>query len=271
MVDVSGLTARQVRVAAEFLEPRAAHYAFVSTIAVYDERVLSSREPIPETAATLAGDPRDSSSHRLADYGTQKRGAELALEQIFGVDRRLIARPGVVLGPAENVRRISFWLPRCASGQDVIGPGGPDAALQIVDVSDLAEWIVAGAVARLSGTYNVVNDPGRDTWGEWLTACLSVTGGRGHVRWADDELLLSHGVTPNFGLPMWVPGGSPLFANDRVRATGFRGRPLGATAQSAWDWLRSVPSDRWDNRERYVPAVVPADVEHRILAALQSR
>src|SRR5580704_12165239 len=49
-----------------------------------------------------------------------KRGAELAIEEVFGGDRCLFARPGLILGPRENIGRLPWWLRRVAKGGDVL-------------------------------------------------------------------------------------------------------------------------------------------------------
>lgn len=263
VIDVSGLAPAQVRATAAAMRDSDAHYALVSTVTTYAPAAYEL-PLVDEDAPTVAGDPDDISAPDMAAYGPQKRGCELALMQELRPQRSLIARPGLILGPHENVHRVPYWLGRVAAGGDMIAPGRPDRGLQFVDVRDLAGWLVDGAVQRLTGTYNVVNPPGRDTWGDWLDTCIEVVGSDARLHWVDDQALLDNGVEVAFGLPMWFGDDLPGFSDARVRATGFHGRPLVDTVTDSWGWLRVTP----DPATGYRPPPMSRAHEHRVLAAL---
>ena len=57
------------------------------------------------------------------DYAADKRGAELAIESVFGAERSVFARPGLILGPRENIGRLPWWLRRVAAGGTCSRPG----------------------------------------------------------------------------------------------------------------------------------------------------
>lgn len=267
VIDVSGLAPAQVAATARVLSSAAPHYALVSTVTTYAEQAydLPPGGLIDEDAPTVLGDPDDPAPPDMAVYGEQKRGCELALLREFGPDATLIARPGLILGPHENVHRVPYWLGRIAAGGDVIAPGHADRAFQFVDVRDLAEWLVTGALDRLTGTYNVVNPPGRDTWGDWLGTCRYVIGSQAQLHWIDDETLIEHGVEVAWGLPMWFAADGPDFADARVHATGFRGRPLVDTVTASWQWLRSET----DPPGGYRPPPMTRAQEQRVLEAVR--
>lgn len=264
VIDVSGLAPAQIRATAEVV--RSPHYTLVSTVSTYSDAAydLSPDRLITEDSPTVAGDPDDPAVADMAHYGGQKRGCELVALRSFGAEATLIARPGLILGPHENIHRIPYWLGRMATGGDVIAPGRPGRSFQYVDVTDLARWLVAGSLDRLSGTYNAVNPPGRDTWRDWLTACIEVTGSDARLHWIDDTTLVRQGVEVGFGLPMWFAADLPDFADDRIRATGFTGRPLIDTVRESWEWLRGES----DPHGGYRPHPMTRAQELRILADL---
>lgn len=267
VIDVSGLAPTQVRATTAALRSSTAHYALVSTITTYAEAAYEVPPGglIDEDAPTVDGDPDDTAEPDMAAYGPQKRGCELALLDDFGPDRSLIARPGLILGPHENVHRVPYWLGRAAAGGDMIAPGHPDRGFQFVDVRDLAEWLVESSLAGVTGTYNLVNPPGRDTWADWLNACIDVVGSDTRLHWVDDETLIGHDVQVAFGLPMWFAADLPGFSDERVRATGFRGRPLRDTVVASWGWLRDTP----DPATGYRPPPITPEHEARILRAIR--
>ncbi len=267
VLDVSGLAPAQVRATSTVLRKSTGHYALVSTVTTYAEAAyeLPAGGVIDEDAPTVAGDADDPADPDMAFYGPQKRGCELALRREFGADRTLIARPGLILGPHENVHRVPYWLGRVARGGDMIAPGHPGRSFQYVDVRDLAGWLVDGALARLTGTYNVVNPPGRDTWGDWLGTCIDVIGSDARLHWVDDDVLIGHGIEVAWGLPMWFAEDGPGFDDARVRATGFHSRSLVETVTASWEWLRSEPAPRGG----YRPPPMSRSHEERVLAALR--
>jgi hypothetical protein len=70
-------------------------------------------------------------------YPQDKRGAELAVEAVFG-DRAVLARAGLILGTYEDVGRLPYWLLRMERGGEVLAPGPADLPLRYVDARDLA-------------------------------------------------------------------------------------------------------------------------------------
>ncbi|HLJ99438.1 MAG TPA: NAD-dependent epimerase/dehydratase family protein, partial [Streptosporangiaceae bacterium] len=85
-----------VAVSAELLAGRVGHYGYVSTVSVYAEPLSVGAD---EQAPMVDGDPH---SDDITDYPAAKRGCELAVLQHFA-GRALIGRPGLILGPYENI------------------------------------------------------------------------------------------------------------------------------------------------------------------------
>ncbi len=89
---------------------------------------------ITEASPTVDAQP----DAEATDYPADKRGAELAIESVFGAERCVFARPGLILGPRENIGRLPWWLRRIAAGGDVLAPEPQDIAIQYIDARDLA-------------------------------------------------------------------------------------------------------------------------------------
>ena len=69
-----------------------------------------------------------------------------------GVAAALVIRPGLIVGPGDPSGRFTYWPARFAQaaedGLPVLVPEPVDGPVQLVDVRDLAEWIVTAAEAR---------------------------------------------------------------------------------------------------------------------------
>jgi nucleoside-diphosphate-sugar epimerase len=229
---------RAARDSAELLAPRAARYASISSCSVY-------APPPPmgagEDTATVAGDP---DAERSDDYAVNKRGIELAVLRAFG-DRALLVRPGLILGPHEDVGRLPWWLGRIARGGDVLAPGPADLPLQLIDARDLAAFTLDAAAAGRHGAFNAVSRRGHTTMRGLLEAAVAVTGADATLRWAPPELLAAHGVEPWIELPIWLPPDHEYAALhgadvEKAHAAGLVTRPVRDTVADTWAWLQRL-------------------------------
>ncbi|MCW2983405.1 MAG: reductase, partial [Conexibacter sp.] len=177
VVDTWSGAPRAARDAAAVLTPRAGHYAYISSCSVY-----APPPPVggDESAATVAASPDGEDD---GDYAALKRGAELAVSAAFG-DRALLIRPGLILGPHEDVGRLPWWLLRLARGGDVLAPGPPEQPLQLIDARDLARFTLDAAAGGLSGAYNAVSRRGHATMRSLLEAGVATTGAGATLVWA---------------------------------------------------------------------------------------
>ena len=241
-IDTSVIAPVHVAAAARLLTDRIRHYTYVSSASVYADR---HGEPVTEDSPVLDCPADAAGSVETLGYGELKAGAERAVAGAFP-GRHLIARPGLIIGPHENIGRLPWWLARIARGGTVLAPGEPGAPLRVTDARDLASWLIDNTRRGIPG---VVNVPGQDgtTLGELLAACGDVTRAdrtaRLDLRWVPDRVLLDAGVQPWSELPMWAPD-IPEFADawtltgDRALRTGIRYRSLTDTVHDTWSWLR---------------------------------
>ena len=112
---------------------------------------------------------------------------------------------------------------------------------QVIDVRDLAGWMVAAASRHLHGTFNAAGLPVFLV--DHLQAAQRVAGFHGPVSKAAPEWLLAQQVSPWAGarsLPLWVPWPSHAgFGARSVQAALAEGlvlRPLAETLSDTLDW-----------------------------------
>ncbi|MCK6081892.1 NAD-dependent epimerase/dehydratase family protein [Microbacterium sp. EYE_5] len=238
----------QVGAAADALAGRAAHATYVSSVSVYagadEEDADETAELVP---AWTDGDEDD--------YAGAKVAAERA---VTGYAARVaIVRPGLIVGPGDPTERFGYWPARFAAAAD--GPVlVPQTAgrVQVIDVDDLADFIVTGGARAFDGIVNAVGES--HPIAEFLTLLRDLAGHTGDLREAPADWLGRHGVAHWMGprsLPLWLPDDMPGFAtrsNAAYRAAGGRIRPLAETAARvlADERTRGVARTRGSGLER---------------------
>ena len=226
-----------VRRAVEALKQRVAHWTFVSTVSVYtDNRTPGQRADTAPLRAPTAPDVEHCTDET---YGA----AKVACEQAVGANA-FICRAGLIAGPEDPTGRFTYWPVRLARGGEVLVAASPDDAVQLIDVRDLARWIVLAAETGLTGTFDAIGPP--LTRGEFLAECAAGVGSSCTFTWVDRAFLERHDIKRWSGprsLPLWVP--LPDFAgfNTRdtspARAAGLTLRPLAETARDTLGWARA--------------------------------
>jgi 2'-hydroxyisoflavone reductase len=252
VVDTSGYVPAVVGNAAQVLSGRAASYAFISTVSLYSDwpqNAVSEGSCVYDCAPDVAGTAEDEVNWSVAQYGSYKAGCERALTRAFG-GHVLVLRPGIILGPYENVGRLIWWLARIAAGGEVLAPGESRREIQPVDVRDLAAFILDSLEAGITGTFNVTAPIGHATFGSMLAACIDATGSGAQLEWVDGAFLLSNGVRQWTEIPMWrTHPGTWRVDSSRAIAEGLRCRPIAATVADTWKWLSSGQKPRFYGRE----------------------
>lgn len=238
VVDTWSGAPRAVLDSATVLRARTERYVYISSGSVYAPPVPLGVE---ETSPTVSGSAAASSG----DYPDLKRGAELAAVQVFG-ERALLARAGLILGPYEDVGRLTWWLGRMARGGEILAPGPPDLQIQLIDARDLAIFVLDAAHTGHAGPFNVISQRGHATMESLLESCRAVAGsGDARLTWVDPKAIDAAGIEAWSELPIWLPPDSPLIAmhaanSDRAHAAGLRCRPVEQTVRDTWDWLSTL-------------------------------
>ncbi|WP_198287073.1 epimerase [Frankia sp. QA3] len=234
----------QVRSAAVALEPRCSHFIFVSTGNVYADPSALRKTVDAPLLEPLDGDVMAT----MADYGPAKVACEQAVTDVFGPSRLLIARSGLIGGPGDWSGRTTYWPGRFAAPSNpqgrVLVPAVPDLMTQVIDVRDLALWLVDSARQHRTGTVNATGDA--ISFEAHIALTREITGHRGPLVWAEPGWLDGHGVKTWSGprsLPLWLrqPGYSGFndLDNTAARALGLVSRPL---AETLLDGLRALPA-----------------------------
>jgi 2'-hydroxyisoflavone reductase len=227
VIDCCAYVPRQVRTLAAKLSGRVGRVLLVSTISVYPDVAAAG---LDETApvATLADPTTETVTGDT--YGGLKALCEAALREALP-QRALVARPGLIVGPHDPTGRFTWWVKRFADGGDVI------------DVRDLAAWLLRQAAAGTTGTFNVTGPTAPLTLGDWLATARRVLNPAAHLTWMDEAFLLAQGVAPWADLPVWLPkADAGLHAVDigRALATGLATRPLEQTLADTLAWARAA-------------------------------
>ena len=230
-----------------------AHWVFVSTINVYADDatpqgrpgVLPLRDPRPDDV-DLGVDPEA--------YGAMKVACERLVTE--GAASAMVVRPGLIVGPGDPTGRFSYWPARLADTAghpEVLLPGEPDDSVQVIDVRDLAAWIVDSAEQRRTGTFD---GTGRAMTRAALTDAVAAAArdlglldpATTTYTVVDQDFLEKHEVAPWSGprsVPLWLPlpQYAGLMAHDVTASydAGLVTRPVSETARDTLLWLREDP------------------------------
>lgn len=220
-----------------------AHWVFVSTVNVYADDATPGGRPgtlplrEPEYAdVDLSVDPDA--------YGPMK----VACEQLVrdGAASWTVIRPGLIVGPDDPTGRFTYWPVRLADGGETLAGGRPDDSMQVIDVRDLAAWIVTCAESRTGGDYDGVGEV--MALGDLLTDVATGVGATADLTWVPQEVLTELGVEPWMGpesLPLWLPrpeyDGLPAHDPTPSYAAGLVTRPVAETARDTLAWQRATP------------------------------
>ncbi len=238
VVDTSGYVPRLVRETLDALGD-VGHYTFVSSVSVYAD--LSSPPTVSSAVAELETPTED---WREA-YGPLKALCEEAVRERH--PDAFVPRPGLIVGPWDPTGRFTYWPVRLAAGGRVLAPAPPDASAQVIDVRDLAAWLVHAAEQRLAGTFNAVDTP--TTRHVLVETCREVAAADAEIEWVDSAFLLEQDVGEWMELPLWLA--SPEYAGmlsvdaSPALAAGLEPRPLVETVRDTLAWAQSgdAPAD----------------------------
>jgi nucleoside-diphosphate-sugar epimerase len=230
VVDTSGYLPRVVGQSAGLLADAVGHYVFVSSISVY-----ASFAEVVDEGSELAELSAPGSEDISADYGALKALCEREVDTAFP-GRSTAVRAGLIVGPHDPTGRFTYWPHRVARGGDVLVPGPAWRPVQLVDVRDLAAWIVTAAEERLSGPFNAT---GPATMGAVLDAARRASGSTARAVEVDDAFLTGQGVGEWMELPLWIDPSNDDWRHfmevDATRATaaGLTFRPFDETVAGA--------------------------------------
>jgi len=244
VIDVAGYLPRIVRLSAQALEKGVKRYVYISSISAY-----AGFQKVGINESDPVGKLEDESVEQITEetYGPLKALCEKTVQEIYG-DRALILRPGLIVGPYDPTDRFTYWPMRVKRGGDMITPDRPDTPIQIIDVRDLAEFIIKLIEENASGIYNATGPDTELSLGNMLDTCKRVTGSVAAFHWTSVEFLKEHEVAPWSDMPVWIPdtdedaGFSRVDVSKAVNA-GLKFRPLEETIRDTIAWADTRPDD----------------------------
>jgi 2'-hydroxyisoflavone reductase len=202
IIDVWPHDPEVVASAAQLLKARTPHYLYVSSGAAYDSNEFY-KPGIIESAPLAAWDGKTNS------YSREKAECERRLQALVG-QRLTIVRPGAIKGLRDDTADLLTWLLRAQDGGLHIGPGDGTDPIELVDVKDIARFIVMAIEQSLLGTFNLTGPP--MTFREFLDACNDATDSNAEFIWIPRHFLQKHGLETDTALhtlvsnfPLWRP------------------------------------------------------------------
>jgi 2'-hydroxyisoflavone reductase len=264
VIDDSATNPEWVRQSAELLRDAVGRYLFTSSTGVYYPYL---RRGLDESVAPHLeiADPKDGSE----TYGVSKARCERIVLDTFG-ERGVVSRPTYIVGPGDTTDRFPYWPVRLARGGEVLAPGRRDDPVQLVDVRDLAAFMLRLVEDRRSGVFNVAGPKDTMTMPQFLEAARTALRADATFTWVDDYAFLEeHKI---FAAIPWAmlrgnDEGMMSIRNDRAVAAGLAFRPLAETVRDTLAWWPSVPAAR---REKPRFAITP-EQERAALAAWHAR
>lgn len=266
VIDTCGYVPRVVGDAARRLAGAVNHYVFVSSISVYAGHAPHQDEDAP--LATLENPAVEEITG--ATYGGLKALCERAAEDVMP-GRVAVVRAGLIVGPHDYTDRFPYWVRHMAGDTETLAPGRPDAPVQVIDVRDLAAWLIRLAATRTPGVFNATGPVEPLTLGPMLERLRDALGGRAPLTWVDEAFLLERGVVPFNELPLWVPEEAAGFQKTDIRralAAGLAFRPLAETARHTHAWAaRRSDAERAAAQGGLTGSTLPPERERELLDA----
>lgn len=225
-------------------EVDAGHWVYVSSISVYADR----QDPTSfETVPAWQG----SGEATIADYGEAKIACEETYAKTLDSSSYVVARAGLIGGYGDRTDRLGYWPARTAAAigdrREMLVPEPTSTPVQVIDVLDLAAWLVHCATEKVSGVYDAVGPV--TTLRDVLATSAVAAGTSPTYVGAVSEQLESAGVRPWMGpesLPLWAPGMGGLMQRStaEAEAAGLRLRPYEETVADALRWERELGIER---------------------------
>lgn len=264
---------RWVETSTELLRDAVEHYVFVSSISAYalegfdwsraDQLLM---EPVVGVDYPVVQAPEGWSHGDDAAYGHMKALSEQIVMDAFP-GRSTVVRPGLIVGPGDTTNRWGYWPLRLADGGEVLAPGDPEHANQVIDQRDLTEWMVRLGENQTSGVFNGTGPGERMTTASMLEWIGEGTNSDHTLTWVPEDFLEAQGLAPWGDFPAWIPGDPLMFVDVSASvASGLTYRPLSMTAADALAFERSRDPEQVEAR----PFGITREREAEVLAAWHS-
>ena len=266
-----------VRDAAQILKGNVDRYVFVSTLSVYAAQSWPGMDESGPLAPYEGPDPMKWTVEALRNstqalYAPLKVLSEKETQKWFP-GKSLIIRPGLIVGPGDELDRFTYWPVRLARGGEVLAPGNPTKDyVQFIDARDLAEWTIRMVEQGDTGIYNAVGFREKLLMSWMLEEIKTATKSDARLTWVNVDFLLEQKIHPWYDMPVWVAPKGPEsgfsnLSNKKALAKGITFRPVDDTAVATLEWFRKQPAARQVN----LRSGISAARESQILAAWHAK
>ena len=231
---------------------RANQWVYVSSASVY---------------ADISDPNRDETTPLVSPEGADTPGnfpaAKVACEQQFPPETTCIIRPGLIGGAGDPTGRSGYYPWRFAhpTGPEVLVPDH-HMPVALIDVIDLAAWIVHCMEHQVVGTFNAVG-PAHTLNDVYELSPIP-------VREVPTDVLLAAGINQWLGptsFPLWLADPNlqyaMVFDSTAARNHGLTTRPLAETLQAAAQTFQPGTSGLTDEEERELRAYLTASTSEQ--------
>lgn len=246
VIDTCGYLPRVVKQSAKFLKDKATYYVFISSVSVYSSTdIIQHRDESSEvyelkdpTTEEIMGEPNN--------YGGLKALCERVVQETFK-ENAIIIRPGYIVGPNDPTHRFTYWPVRIRKGGKVLAPGDSPCNLQIIDVRDLADFIVELLKNQRTGVFNVAGPENPFDFRVMLEKLNTITKSNAEIHWVTNSWLKEQGVVSGKDFPIWDPSTEDqalMNVNvDKAIKAGLKFRLLDDTVKSTLEWYDLIKGD----------------------------
>jgi 2'-hydroxyisoflavone reductase len=242
VIDNTGYIPKYCRMSADLLAPNTGYCLYISSISAY----ASFEKPNDIGSPTGVLENKDQEEITNETYGPMKALCEQYVRDAYG-PRCSIVRPGYIVGPLDPTDRFTYWPVRFARGGEMAVPGTPADPIQIVDVRDLAVFMMDLVDRRVDGYFNAVTPPGAVTMGSLMDVSRKVTGADTKLTWIDEAFIGEKAAEVNLAPWSAMKGpeaGGSLTGIQASIEQGLRARPLEVTVRDTLAWHETRPADR---------------------------
>ncbi len=267
VVDDTGYIPKYCRMSADLLGPNTGYCLYVSSISAYAK--FDKPNDIGSPTGVLGNKDQEEITNET--YGPMKAACEQYVRDAYGT-RSSIVRPGYIVGPLDPTDRFTYWPVRFARGGDMAVPGTPADPIQIVDVRDLAAFMMDLVDARADGYFNAVTPPGAITMGMLMDTSRKLTGADTKLTWIDEDFLAANLKPEEMNFAPWGPmrgeeAGGSLTGMKASADKGLKARSLEETVRDTLAWHETRPEER----KATLRSGFTAESEAAILAAWRAR
>ena len=263
VIDTCGYFPIDLENISQILKNNIGKYIFISSCSVYD---LNFEGYANENAKTVTmPDKADPNERNFEHYGAKKFLCENKVVNNFGEQHSIIIRPGLIVGPHDQSYRFPYWPERFNEGGEILAPGKPTSPVQIIDVRDLAEWIVSLANKSRSGVFNAVGptDLNKETF---FTICQKTIKKEVALKWISEDILLENNVKPWLEIPLWLTDddiGMFKISNQKAITEGLAYRQIETTILDTLNWSLTKTD------EKYRSNALTRELEHEIIRSVK--